>query len=190
MAEFEGLDFSITTKSVLIVRDLDLLGKLSLRHRVSLHMTATTLDEALARRLEPKAPPPLKRLEAVRELAAAGIRVGISVAPILPGLTDSRRSLETLAEAAALHGAQFLFGNVLFLMSSAMAQFMPFLEKEFPHLARCYRTLYRRSAYLSGEYKEEISKLVVELRARYGLTGNCDEPRTRELHKQFALAFG
>ncbi len=190
MAEFAGLDFSIATKSVLIVRDLDLLGKLSLRHRVSVHMTVTTLDEALARLLEPKAPPPLKRLEAVRELAAAGIRAGISAAPILPGLTDSRRSLETLAQAAALHGARFLFGNVLFLMPSAMAQFMPFLEKEFPHLAHRYRKLYGHSAYLSGEYKKEISNLVAELRARYGLTGNCDEPRSRELHKQYALAFG
>ena len=189
MAEFEGLDFSITTKSVLITRDLDLLGELSRRHRLSVHMTVTTLDEGLARLLEPKAPPPLERLKAVRALAAAGLRAGISAAPILPALTDSRRSLETLARAAAAHGAQFLFGNVLFLMPSAMAQFMPFLEKEFPQLVQRYRKLYRHSAYLPEDYKESIAKLIAGLRARYGLSGKREEPALAARHRQFALPF-
>ncbi|MCL5670508.1 MAG: radical SAM protein [Acidobacteria bacterium] len=187
--EFEGLDLSITTKSVLIVRDLDLLGALVRRHRLSVHMTVTTLDAHLARLLEPKAPPPLKRLEAVRALAEAGIRVGINAAPILPGLTDSPRSLEALARAAAAHGARFLFDNVLFLMPSAMAQFMPFLETEFPQLVRRYRKLYERSAYLSGKYKEEIATLVAELRVRYGLDGKHGESAVAAHHRQFALPF-
>lgn len=189
MAEFEGLDFSITTKSVLIVRDLGLLQALARRHRLSVHMTVTTIDARLARLVEPKAPPPSKRLEAVQALAEAGLRVGVNAAPILPGLTDSRRSLEALARAAAAHGAQFLFGNVLFLMPSAMAQFMPFLEKEFPQFVRRYRKLYRHSAYLSDEYKEAISQLVAELRARYGLRGKLEEPALTARHRQFALPF-
>ena len=57
-AEFRGLDLSITTKSVLILRDLDVLQSLAARHRFSVHMTVTTHDERLARQLEPKAPPP------------------------------------------------------------------------------------------------------------------------------------
>src|SRR5438874_12330853 len=64
LAGFEGLDFSITTKSVLILRDLDLLRVISARHRFGVHMTVTTLDARLARLLEPKAPPPSKRLRA------------------------------------------------------------------------------------------------------------------------------
>lgn len=189
MAEFEGLDLSITTKSVLIVRDLDLLRALARQHRLSIHMTVTTLDEGLARRLEPKAPPPLKRLEAVRALAGAGIRVGINAAPILPGLTDSRQSLEDLARAAASHGTKFFFGNVLFLTPSARAQFMPFLEKEFPQLVRRYQKLYRRSAYLTPEYKEAIAKRVAELRARYGLDGKHEEFANKGQYRQFALPF-
>jgi DNA repair photolyase len=188
--EFEGLDFSITTKSTLILRDLDLLAPLARRHRFSAHITVTTIDARLARLMEPKAPPPLKRLEAVEELAAAGIRVGVNAAPILPGLTDSPSQLDRLARAASEHRAQFLFANVLFLMPSAMAQFMPFLEKEFPQLARRYRKLYRHSAYLSGDYKEGISKLVAELRARYNLDGRREEAATAPLHRQYALAFG
>ncbi|HEV2247916.1 MAG TPA: radical SAM protein, partial [Terriglobia bacterium] len=130
--EFEGLDFSITTKSTLILRDLDLLAPLARRHHLSVHITITTVDSRLARLLEPKAPPPLKRLKAVRQLASAGIRTGVNAAPVIPGLTDSPAQLESLARAASEHGAQSLFGNVLFLMPSAMAQFMPFLEKERP----------------------------------------------------------
>ena len=186
--EFEGLDFSITTKSALILRDLDLLASLARQNRLSIHMTVTTLDARLARLIEPKAPPPLKRLQAVRELTAAGIRTGVNAAPILPGLTDAPSQLDRLARAAAEHGAQFFFGNVLFLMPSAMAQFMPFLKKEYPQLVQRYRKLYRHSAYLSREYKDVVTRLVAELRARYHLDGRLQEPTAR-LHRQYALAF-
>lgn len=185
--EFDGLDFSITTKGTLILRDLDLLKSLDLKHRFSVHMTVTTLDARLARLIEPKAPPPLKRLESVSELAAAGIRVGVNVAPILPGLTDSHAQLDRLAHAAAAHRAQFIFGSVLFLMPSAIAQFMPFLEKEFPHLVRRYNQLYKHSAYLSGQYKESIQGLMANLRARYHLDGRHEQRPFASRHQQLAL---
>jgi DNA repair photolyase len=169
--EFEGLEFSITTKGVLILRDLDLLRRNAQRHRLSVGITVTTTDERLARLLEPKAPPSAKRLEAIRALSAAGVHAGVMAMPILPALTDPPRSLEALARAAAEHGAKFIYANVLYLMPSAMKQFMPFLEREFPRLVKRYRQLYARSAYLNGEYKEEIGKLVASLRARYGLEG-------------------
>jgi len=188
--EFEGLDFSITTKSPLILRDLDLLVPLARRHRLSVHVTVTTVDARLARLLEPKAPPPAKRLEAVRELNKAGIRTGVNAAPILPGLTDSPAQLDRLARAASEHGARFLLPMMLFLMPSAMAQFMPFLEKERPQLARRYRKLFRHSAYLSQDYKDGITKLVVELRTRYALTDKREEKVTASMHRQLALAFG
>jgi DNA repair photolyase len=187
--EFTGLDLSITTKSVLIVRDLDLLRTLAARHRFSVHMTVTTLDERLARRLEPKAPAPAKRLEAVRTLAAAGIRVGVNLMPILPGLTDAPRSLDSVARQAAESGAQFLYGNILFLMPSAMKHFMPFLEREYPKLLKRYRKLYARSAYLRGDYQEEIRKLLAKLRSEYGLDGNRGEVPPAARHPQMALPF-
>jgi DNA repair photolyase len=187
--EFEGLEFSITTKSVLILRDLELLRLASARHRFSIHMTVTTKDESLARLLEPKAPPPAKRFEAVKHLSEAGIRVGINAMPILPGLNDSEESLDTLARAARLAGAKFLYGNVLFLTPSAMKEFMPFLEKELPRLVKKYRKLYAHSVYLNGEYKDRMTKLVSELRTRYGLDGNQGEPPPATRHPQLALPF-
>jgi DNA repair photolyase len=190
VAQFEGLDFSITTKSVLILRDLDLLRVISGRHRFGVHMTVTTTDERLARLLEPKAAPPAKRLEAVATLSAAGIYVGVNAMPILPGLTDSRPSLDRLTRAAAEAGARSLYGNLLFLMPSAMAQFMPFLEREFPRLVRRYRQLYACSAYLDGEYKEKMAALVAELRARYGLDARREGPTAPARTAQLQLVFG
>jgi DNA repair photolyase len=186
-ARFEGLSFSITTKSVLILRDLDLLVEIARRHRFSVHMTVTTTDEKLARLLEPLAPPPAKRLEVIQMLSAAGIRVGVNLMPVIPALTDSPRSMEAVARAAAAHGAQGLYAGVLFLMPSAYAQFMPFLEREFPELVRRYKKLYARSAYLNGEYKEQISKLVAELRAKYGLDGRREEAPLVRKYQQLAL---
>jgi len=187
--EFEGLEFSITTKSVLILRDLDLLVRASARHRFSVHMTVTTTDERLARVLEPKAPPPARRLEAVKQLSRAGIRVGVNAMPILPGLNDSGKCLDLLAQAACQAGASFLYGNILFLTPSAMRQFMPFLQKEFPRLVKSYGKLYAHSAYLNGEYKSRMTKLLAELRPRYGLEGNQEEPPPAARHPQMALPF-
>ena len=173
--EFQGVTLSITTKSVLILRDLDLLAAIADKNRLSVHLTITTTDPRLARLLEPKAPPPAKRLEAVQLLAAAGIRVGVNAMPILPGLTDSKASLEDLVQQAAEAGAKFVHGQLLFLMPSAMKQFMPFLEREFPRLVKRYRTLYAKSAYLQGEYKDQLATLMAELRARYGLENRSEQ---------------
>ncbi|PYV36003.1 MAG: radical SAM protein, partial [Acidobacteria bacterium] len=187
-AEFEGLEFSITTKGAgLILGDLDLLKTISSRHRFSVHMTVTTTDERLARLLEPKAPPPWKRLEAVSKLAAAGIYAGVNAMPILPGITDSPAMLEDLVRQAAGAGAQFLHANVLFLMPSAMKRFMPFLEREFPHLVRRYRKLYGHSAYLSPEYKQGMQALVAGLRARYGLESRRGDAPLAKRYGQLAL---
>ncbi len=188
-AEFQGLDLSITTKSVLVLRDLDLLKTLARKHRFSIHMTITTLDERLARLLEPKAPAPAQRLEAIRKLDEAGIRVGVNVMPILPGLNDAPRMLEALAARAAAAGARGLYASVLFLMPSAMKHFMPFLKRDFPHLATHYRRLYARSAYLRGEYPEKISKFMAGLRVRYGLNGTRTELPAAACQAQMTLPF-
>jgi DNA repair photolyase len=125
----------------------------------------------------------------VKQLSRAGISVGVNAMPILPGLNDSDKCLDTLAQAARRAGARFLYGNILFLTPSAMKQFMPFLQEEFPRLARHYRKLYAHSAYLNGDYKNRMARLLAELRVRYGLEGNQGETPPAARHPQLALPF-
>src|SRR5713226_993326 len=169
MASREGLSISITTKSNQILRDVDLLGRIAARSALTINMTITTLRPRLARLLEPRAPRPDLRLEAVRALRCAGLAVGVFAMPVLPGLTDSEADLDALARAARDSGAQWFAANVLFLMPSAQKMFLPFLEERFPRLARQYRDWYARSGYAPEAYRGEISARVAALRAKYGL---------------------
>ncbi len=164
-----GLDFSITTKSALITRDLDLLRLLNLRHRLRIHISLITVNPTLARRLEPRASTPARRLKAVKALSDSGLKVGVFIAPILPGLTDHSLGLERLISRAVESGAGSIGANLLFLMPSARKQLFPTLAEDFPELLARYQQLYNRSAYVSGEHKEKIMKLVERLRKKYGL---------------------
>ena len=138
-ARHRGFELGIVTKSDLIVRDLELLQQVARSNKLSVHVTITTLDTDLARILEPRAPRPDLRLDAVRAIAQAGLRVGISCSPVVPGITDSPRDLEALVRTASDSGAAYVFANPLFLKPSSAAVFLPFLEQNFPHLVDRYR---------------------------------------------------
>lgn len=94
---------AIITKNALVERDLDILAPMAARNLVSVYVSVTTLDHELARCMEPRASAPLRRIEAIRRLAQAGVRVGVMVAPIVPFLTDPET--ETILEAARDAGA-------------------------------------------------------------------------------------
>ena len=164
-----GLELGIVTKSNLIVRDLDLLREVSRNNVLSVHITVTTLNVELARILEPRAPRPDLRMEAVREISEAGINVGVSCSPVLPGITDSPADLEALVREAAAAGARHIFANPLFLKPCSAAVFLPFLEKHFPHLVDNYRRRYQDRAFLPPSYGKRISQLIARLRQKYGI---------------------
>src|SRR5579872_1217559 len=159
-ARERGRYLGITTKSDLVLRDLDLLREVARGNVVGVNLTITTLDEKLARLLEPRAPRPALRLETVRRLRAAGICVSVFPNPIMPGITDSERHLDRLARAARDAGALSFGGGPLFLMPTAQKVFLPFLEREFPQLVPRYRELFARGAYLGREYKEVLQQRV------------------------------
>src|SRR5690349_7299364 len=93
-ARHTGLEIGIVTKSAMVARDIDVLQEVSKRNRLGVNITITTTDTYLARILEPRAPRPDLRLEALKKLHEAGIRAGVICAPVLPGITDSPRQLE------------------------------------------------------------------------------------------------
>jgi len=164
-----GRRVSITTKSDLIARDLDLLREVRRGNVLDVNITVTTIDIELARLLEPRAPRPDLRLEAVKQLADAGICVGVFPNPVMPAITDSEESLEAVAHAAKQAGAHWFGGGALFLMPSAYQVFLPFLEERFPHLAGDYRRFYAKGAYLGSEYEEHLRQRIKALRERYAL---------------------
>jgi len=171
LARERGRTVSITTKSDLVVRDLDLLRQIQQHNRIHVNVTVTTLNAKLARLLEPRAPRPDLRLGAVRRLADAGIPVGVFPNPILPLITDGEQSLDRLAKAAKDHGASYFGGGILFLMPASQKVFFPFLKAQFPHLLRRYEERYRAGAYLKGSYPETIKARIHAIRERYGLAG-------------------
>ena len=189
MAEREGLSLSITTKSDQVVRDIDLLRKISARSSLTIHVTVTTVRTRLARMLEPRAPRPDLRLGAVRKLREAGINVGVNAMPILPGLTDSEADLDALMRAARDSGAQWIAGNVLFLMPASWKSFMRFLEAKFPKLGRQYRDWFKGYGNAPESYRKQISERVERLRRKYGLGSRPNRPETQSWHSpQLELA--
>ena len=169
LAGERGLDIGITTKSDLVARDAEALARIAQKNRVQVNLTITTLDESLARLLEPRAPRPSLRLGAVRKLANAGIPVCVLAHPVMPLINDSERSLDAVCAAAAKNGAVAFSAAPLFLKPCSQQVFFPFLEERFPHLVRKYRERFERSAFLRGQYPEMIQERVRKIRARYKL---------------------
>ena len=168
-ARHEGLSLGLVTKSDLIVRDLDLLQQISARNRFSIHMTITTTKTDLARILEPRAPRPDLRFKAVKKLVAAGISTSVNCAPVLPGITDSLKDLESVVHAAAAAGAKSVAAIPLFLKPCSAKIFIPFLQEHFPDLVSFYKERYADRAFLPVDYQRRISTLVNKLCRRHGI---------------------
>src|SRR5712671_3794446 len=169
LARHSGLTIGIVTKSNLVTRDVEILRRVGEHNQISVNMTVTTVDAELARKLEPRAPRPDLRLEAVRQLNLAGVDAGVICAPVLPEITDRPRDLEALVKAASEAGAKHIFANPLFLKPCSAAVFLPFLEENFPDLVELYRTRYAERAFLPKGYGQRLSQLMASFRRKYGI---------------------
>jgi DNA repair photolyase len=169
LAHHRGLQLGVITKSDLVLRDVALLSAIAQNNHLFVNITVTTLNTRLARLLEPRAPRPDLRLEAIRRLNQAGISAGVSCSPVLPGITDSPRDLGALFHASAEAGAKHIFANPLFLKPCSAAIFMPFLEKEFPQLAQSYQDRYQGRAFVTQPYRKRLAGLVQRLREKHGM---------------------
>src|SRR5690348_624944 len=168
LAKREGLSISIITKSDQIVRDIDVLQRIAERSDLGIDITITTLRTRLARMLEPRAPRPDLRLTALKQLTEAGLAVGVSASPLIPGITDREGDLEAVAAAGREAGAQWLFSGVLFLMPSSARQFFPFLRAKFPRLVQQYEKWFGKSGYAPEEYRCKIAEREAKIRQTYG----------------------
>ena len=172
----------IVTKSALVLRDLDLLTRMAERQLVKVAVSITTLDRHLARRMEPRAATPERRLDTIRALSSSGIHTTVMVAPIIPALNDAE--LESILDAAADAGARAAGFVVLRLPLELKTLFREWLEAEFPdraqrvisllksmHGGRDYGSEFGLRQRGSGPYANQIAQRFRLASARCGLSG-------------------
>jgi DNA repair photolyase len=174
-----GLNLSITTKSALIARDLDLLQLINRRSRLSVNFSLITLRRRLQRILEPRAPRPALRLAAIKKLTSAGIRCNVLMMPMIPGLTDAPAAIEGVIRAARRAGASGVWWRSLFLKPAAARRFLPFIKENFPADQKRFAEWYSRSAYPPRSYDDSLRPIFDHLKQKYGFDPH-DEREDRE----------
>ena len=137
-----GHPLSIVTKSALIERDLDILGPMAAKNLVKAFVSINTLDRTIARRLEPRAASPQRRLDTLRALARAGVPCGVMVAPVIPALTD--KSIEEVIEAAAGAGATAAGYILMRLPHEVKPLFKEWLAEHYPQRAEHVMSIVRQ----------------------------------------------
>jgi DNA repair photolyase len=163
--------FGLITKGPMVMRDVDVLQQASRASRVTVCVSVPSVDEDAWRRLEPGTAHPRQRLRAVRVLNRAGIRAGVLMAPLVPGITTGRRALDQTLSAIAEHEAAFVGANVLHLEAGTREHFLGFLEKEYPALVAGYDRLFANGAkYVPRTYSTAVQETVRELREALGLS--------------------
>jgi DNA repair photolyase len=161
--------FAIITRGPMIVRDVDVLARAAKRAEVSVTFSIPTVDTEIWRRTEPGTAPPHQRLRALKELVDAGIKVGVGMAPILPGLSDAPELLADVVRAARAAGATGVWANLLYLKPGTKEHFIAALERDWPELLPEYERLYRRRAYLPAETTSPVRERVRELARTHGI---------------------
>nr|WP_280115332.1 PA0069 family radical SAM protein [Roseibium aestuarii] len=182
---------AIVTKSALIERDADILGRMAERNLAKVALSITTLDRKLCRAMEPRASAPHKRLAALKTLAEAGVPASVMIAPVIPALTDSE--LESILEAAAEHGADGAAFILLRLPREVSELFRDWLVRERPrqyrHVMNLIRSMRDGKDYDAkwgermrgtGPYAEQIARRFQLATKRLGLNGrrrklDCDQ---------------
>ncbi|GFG76191.1 Rv2578c family radical SAM protein [Mycobacterium botniense] len=167
-----GTPFSILTKGTLLRRDLALISQASQQVSVSLAVSLAIADPQLHRDVEPGTPTPHARLGLISAIRAAGLGCHVMVAPVLPYVTDSAEHLDELLGRIAAAGATGVTVFGLHLRGSTRGWFLSWLARSRPELVGRYRDLYRRSAYLPRDYRDELRQRVAPLIAKYRLSGD------------------
>ena len=147
----------LTTKSDLVLRDLDLLTEIGKTGFLNVVITLPTVDESLRQKIEPNAPSVEKRLRTIRELHDAGIKTGVTALPLLPYISDDASSVKKLVKAVAEAGADYLIVDLLNFRGETRSRFVEFVTTNFPELREEYEQLYQTS-YCDKDYTKQVRK--------------------------------
>jgi DNA repair photolyase len=178
-----GTPFSIVTRGPLVVRDLDVLTAAAHEVSVAVYVSLPTLDERVWRTTEPGTAPPASRLRAIRALAGAGIDVGVGMAPILPGLSDSPEQLRATVAAVREVGAGSVWASVVHLRPGVREHFLEALARDWPEHVERYEALFANRAYLPAAVTSAITEPARQARVstRYSRSKKPIRPQPRQL---------
>ena len=173
---------SVLTKSPLLLRDLRLMREIAARTEFSAALSVPTIDERAWRATEPYTPNPRARLDAVAELTRAGIRTGVLVAPLMPGVNDAPEQVAEILERATEAGAAYVSGIALHLRGQVRGLFFDWLREHRPDLLPRYEQLYRRGAYAPAEERRRLAAMVKgpDLAPGERVRGRMQSPPARE----------
>jgi DNA repair photolyase len=181
--------FSIITRGPMIVRDLDVLVEAARRAPVSVTFSIPTVDEDVWRKTEPSTAHPRQRLRALEQLVGAGIKVGVGMAPILPGISDRPEQLRQVVRAAREAGATGVWANLLFLRPGTREHFLQHLAEDWPELVPLYDELYAGRAYLPAAHAKPLRAQVASLAREFEIRDRRIAPITpSEPEEQLSLA--
>jgi DNA repair photolyase len=161
--------FSVLTKGTLLARDLPALTAAAQRLDVRVAVSIGMIDGALSASVEPGTPSPQARIELVRKITDAGLRCGVMVAPVLPGLTDSIDQLDSLLGELAAAGAAGVTAIALHLRPGAREWFLRWLTREHPGLLPRYESLYASGANADRSYRNWLARRIAPLVRKHGL---------------------
>jgi DNA repair photolyase len=172
--------FSIITRGPMIVRDIDVLVEAARRASVSVTFSIPTLDDEVWRKTEPSTAHPRQRLKAVAKLVDAGIKTGVGIAPVLPGISDHPAQLAEVVKSAREAGATGVWTNLLFLRPGTREHFLEHLAQDWPELMPYYEELYRGRAYLGSTESKPVRTKVSELARSFGVADRRIRPLAPE----------
>jgi DNA repair photolyase len=161
---------TLTTRGPLVVRDAGLLAEVGSAAEVSVAISVPSVDGTVVRRTEPGTAPPRQRLRALERLATAGVRAGVLMAPVLPGISDGEASLSATVRAARAAGAAFLIVGVLHLTPGTREHFLEALARDWPELLPRYLDLYRERSHLPAPLTAGVAERVARLRLAAGIS--------------------
>lgn len=173
----------ISTKSDLVLRDYDLIDELSKITYVNVAATITCMDEGIRQKLEPGGAESLKRFAMLKVFSKTNASTGLHFMPIIPYFTDTRENVDALYFNAKDSGVSYVLPGVLYLRGKTRGAFFEFINQEFPHLYEPLKALYKTGG-AGSEYKEELYKMVNEIKAKYQLSSSYSKPMKEKMHKE------
>lgn len=175
---------TISTKSNLILRDIDLIDQLSHVTSVNVALTITTTDPKIQKLIEPNASPSQKRFETLKAFSKTWASRGVHLMPIIPYLTDSKKNIESIYANAKNAKVQYVLPGTMYLRGKTRTTFFTFIKKEFPHLYDKFKQLYQTGG-VETKYKDSFYQMLNQIRNTYQIPSGSKERKEMKAESKY-----